>query len=55
LFAGPFLQFQSKTILLHFEDRQVVLLHQIDDGFDVFEFQGGGSVVEAGRLGNAVF
>ncbi len=35
------LQFQLEAILLHLEDREVVLLHQIDDGFDVFEFQNG--------------
>ena len=55
LFARAFLQFEFEPILLHLEDRQVVLLHQVDDGFDVFEFQGVPFPGEAGRLGKAVF
>ena len=39
MFAGPFLEFEAEPILFHLEDREVVFLHQIDDRFDVFEFQ----------------
>ncbi len=40
LIADPFLQLETKTVLLHLEDREIVFLHQINDGFDVFEFHG---------------
>ncbi len=39
LFARPFLQLQAETVLLHLEDGEIVFFHQVDDGFDIFEFQ----------------
>ena len=39
LFARAFLQFRAETVLLHLEDGEIVFLHQVDDGFDIFEFQ----------------
>ena len=40
LLGNPFLQFQAEPVLLHFEHGKIVFPHQIDDGFDVFEFHG---------------
>jgi hypothetical protein len=37
------LQLEAEAILLDLEDRKIVLLHQVDNGFnffDVFRFQG---------------
>src|SRR4029453_17084589 len=39
LFTRPFLQLQAEAVLLHLENGEVVFFHQIDDGFDIFEFQ----------------
>jgi hypothetical protein len=39
LFARPFLQLQAEAVLLHLENGEVVFSHQVDDGFDIFEFQ----------------
>jgi hypothetical protein len=34
------LQFQPESVLLHFEHGKIVLPHQIDDGFYIFEVHG---------------
>ena len=53
---GPrLLQLEAKAFLLHLENGEVVLLHQIDDGFDVFKFQAVSWVRKSGRLGKVGF
>jgi hypothetical protein len=48
------LEFEPEAILLHLEDGKVVSLHQVDDRFDVFEFQGPPGRRDE-RLGKAFF
>ena len=40
LLANFLLQFQPEPVFLHLEHGKIVLPHQIDDGFDIFEFHG---------------
>ena len=51
------MKLETKPVLFDLEDREIVLLHQIDDGldfFEVFEVQDALLWFEAKRLGKAV-
>ena len=40
LIAQTFLQFYPEPVLLHFKNGEIVLLHQVDEGFDIFKVHG---------------